>query len=604
MLFELQIRDLAIIEDLSVEFGPGLNVLSGETGAGKSIILGALGLILGNRASAGMVRTGSSAAEVQARFDRTPSVTSALDKLGIAYSSEDDGLLIRRVVTEAGRSRAWLGDTSVPLSSLRALAPLLVDYASQQEHRVLLDEAVHGRLLDDFGDLGERLRAVGQAVGAYRSLLVRRAELQKENAEREARDDFVRFQLSELEELGFQEGEWERLEVERRLLRDAESLLEVAQQGEQALYGGANAAVEQLTVGLRAARRLAEVDPQLSPLVAELQTALVAAEEAGRDLGTYARGLHQAPPRLDAVEARLAEARRLSRKHRCSADELVEIQGRLEDEALALSSLSSELDGLADQLQQARQDARQCAEALRDSRKAAALELGGRVKNELKSLGLPKARFVVSVEPLENSVGAVGLGEAGAEPFATQGGCDRVAFLMSSNVGEDLRPLAGTASGGELSRIVLALHQSLSGNSGVQVCVFDEIDAGIGGVTAEAVGRKLVAIAQVSQVLCITHLPQLAAGADHHFRVEKRVDGGRTRTQVVQLEAQARVEELVRMVAGTGRTDAAETFAQELLDRLAAERSQVGPSRSASGPATLTRNVQDGSAPSSKGASR
>jgi len=604
VLCELQIRDLAIIEDLSVEFGPGLNVLSGETGAGKSIILGALGLILGNRASGSIVRTGKASAEVRARFDRTASVELALDGLDVPYSSEDDGLLIRRVVSEAGRSRAWLGTSPVPLAALRTMAPLLVDYASQQEHRVLLDETVHGRLLDDFGRLEVPVQSVAREVGACRALLARRADLQKQNEERQAREDFLRFQLDELDQLSFQEDEWERLDRERRLLRDAESLLETAQEGEQALYGGANAAVEQVGLGLRAARRLAEVDPDLAPLVAELESALLAVEEAGRDLGSYARGLNQDPVRLDAVEARLAEARRLSRKHRCQPGELAHLQERLRAEASLLSGLELELEGLSKQLQSARRKARQCAQTLREARQAAALDLGRRVEGELATLGLSKARFVVGVLPLESSVGAIGLGDDGGEPFATQGGFDRISFLMSSNVGEDLKPLSGTASGGELSRIVLALHQSLSGNSGVQVCVFDEIDSGIGGITAEAVGRKLVAIAGVSQVLCITHLPQLAAGADQHFRVEKTVDGGRTRTQVVPLEHEPRVAELVRMVAGTGHTDAAETFAQELLDRLAAERSQEGPSRSGAGPATLIRSVQDGTTPSSKGASR
>jgi len=604
VLCELQIRDLAIIEDLVVEFGPGLTVLSGETGAGKSIILGALGLILGNRASAGIVRTGSDAAEVQARFDRTAAVDSMLEVLGVSSSSEDDGLLIRRVVSGSGRSRAWLGATSVPLSALRALAPLLVDYASQQEHRVLLDEALHGRLLGDFGALGDQVAEVESAVASCRALFARQGELKKRDEERQLREDFVRFQLDELDQLAFQKGEWDRLERERRLLRDAESFLAAARQGEQALYGGTSAAVEQVAVGLRSARQLAEVDPGLAPLVAELESALVAVEEAGRDLGAYARGLNQDPARLDAIEARLADARRLSRKHRCQVDELETIRDRLHAEASDLSGLEAEFEGLAGQLLAARRHARSLAEALREARKAAALDLGRRVEEELSTLGLARAHFVVGVLPLENNTGTVGLGDDGGEPIANSGGFDRISFLLSSNVGEDLKPLSRIASGGELSRIVLALHQALAGNSGVQVCVFDEIDSGIGGITAEAVGRKLASIAAAAQVLCITHLPQIAAGADQHYRVEKTVDGGRTRTQVVPLADEPRVAELVRMVAGTGRTDAAETFAQELLDRLATQRSRGCPSRSGVGPATLTRSDQDGPTPSSKGASR
>ena len=332
MLRELRIRDVAIIERLEVEFGPGLNVLSGETGAGKSIILGALGLILGARASSDLVRTGCTDAEVQARVDRSPEVEELLAELDLAPPAEDEGLLLRRVLTRAGRSRAYVGGVAVPVASLRTLASVLVDYSSQHEHQVLLDEATHLRILDRFGGLTGLREQVGAAVQALRGLLAERERLAGLEREQRAREDYLRFQLDELEEAELVEDELEELESRRLLLRSAEERSGAAREAEEALYSGAGAAVERLGQAARRLTRLAELDPAVQEIAQGVEEALIAAEEAGRDLGDYARRARSNPRELAELEDRVALLRRLGRTHRCAPGPRSEIRDRMRGE--------------------------------------------------------------------------------------------------------------------------------------------------------------------------------------------------------------------------------------------------------------------------------
>ncbi len=572
MLRELRIRDVAIIEDLAVQFGPGLNVLSGETGAGKSIILGALGLVLGARASADIVRTGRETAEVQARVARGAEVDAILGELDVAVADEEDGLLLRRVVTRGGRSRAYIGGTSVPVAALRTLARVLVDYSSQHEHQVLLDEASHGKILDRFGGLDDDRAGATSLVQALRESLAERDRLAGLEHEQRSREDYLTFQLDELDQAALTEGELEALESERGLLRHAEERGAAARDAGAALYSATGSATEKLAEALPKVRRLVEIDPSLGDVLASLETANIAAIEAGRDLDDYARTAESNPFRLQEVEDRIALLRRLARKHRCDVAELVALRDRMRAELDELGSLELRLETLEREIADARASARQACEALSEARREAAARLRGQVEAELESLAMAKARFEVGFEGFDGSAEVPGLGEDGGAPFASSTGIDRIAFALSANPGEDPRPLAKVASGGELSRILLAIRRALAGTTTVQTCVFDEVDTGMGGATAETVGRKLAEIASELQVLCITHLPQIAARADRHYRVEKHVLGGRTQAQVTQLDAAASVGELVRMMAGAEGTDAAETFARELVARAQAER--------------------------------
>jgi DNA repair protein RecN (Recombination protein N) len=569
MLRELRIRDLAIIEDLSVEFGPGLNVLSGETGAGKSIILGALGLVLGNRASSDSVRAGRPAAEVQARFDRDPDVDAVLARLDIVPDDEDDGLLIRRVVTRAGRSRAYVGGAAVPVASLRSLARVLVDYASQHEHQVLLDPLTHRRILDRSAALDGLRGSVAEAHRALAELLEERELLAALERERLGREEWLRHQVQELLDAALVEGEWQELEAEQRRLANAEDLGRRANDAAGFLTGSGGA-TETLHRAVHRLRGLVEFEPAMAATLEGLESALIAAQEGGQELEQWALDVRANPRRLGEVDDRLAMLRTLARKHRCDVDALAALRQELEDELGSLEGLGARLEALAPSIADARAELRGLAGDLSEKRRQAAGQLARAVEAELGSLNMARASFAVRVEPL-GSDGRIGVGADGGEPWVGAGGQDAVEFLLAANPGEPLRALSRVASGGELSRILLAARCALGSAGSVQVCVFDEIDAGIGGETADRVGDKLGAIAADVQVLCITHLPQIAARAAAQYRVQKDVDGGRTHARVVTLDRAARIGELVRMVAGSGTTEAAEAFAAELLGR-------VGPS--------------------------
>jgi len=571
MLRELRIQNVAIIEDVVVRLGPGLNVLSGETGAGKSIILGALGLVLGARASSDLVRTRKPQAEVVATFDRDQPVEDVLRALDLDWDPEDDSLLIRRVVTAAGRSRAYVNGAAVATAVLRALAAVLVDYASQHEHRVLLDEARHREILDQFGGHDALLDGVTTAVEELRGHVAERDRLVAAEDDQRARLDYLAFQLQELADLAPRVGEEEELEHERTVLASAARLAELARSGERQLYSGQAAAIERLGEAERAIEELVGTDASLKATLEAIREAKFAVEDAARELGSYAGRTRSDPARLQEVDDRLAELRRLARKHRTTIDGLAELHAGLQAEHDELSTLDVRMDEVDRAIARARVTARERCAELTERRGAAGGALSAKVEDELSSLAMARARLSVAVEPV-----AEGVPLADGGPFATSTGADTVAFLLSANPGEEPRPLARVASGGELSRILLSVRRALAGTRSVRVqtCVFDEIDAGLGGATAEAVSDKLRRIAEESQVLVITHLPHIAAAGDAHFRVEKHVEEGRTRAQVRALAGDERVAEVVRMVAGSGASDAAESFARELLGpRLGADGS-------------------------------
>ncbi len=546
MLSDLRIRNLAIIEDLEIAFEPGLNVITGETGAGKTILMRALGLLLGDRGGADLLRAGADEAEVEALFSG-PAVTAAL---GVA----DDEATIRRVITPA-RQRAYVNDRLVTAARLGEIGEHLVHVYGQHEHHTLVRPETQRALLDAAGDLGAPVAAM---TAAYATLV------EAEERLRAARDgaaglamrrELVRQQVEELASAALRDGEVVELRREREILRHAERLRTAAAEAEHALYAGDAAVVE--TVSMHAGRlaTLAAIDPELGEAARLLDEARPALEEAALRLAARARAIAADPERLEQVEERLALAQRLARKLGCEVGDLSERQARLARELAVLEGDGADPAALEQDATRALAEAWRAADALSAGRRRAAALLGKRITGGLHELALAGAELSISLEPLGGDRDRASLGASGAE---------RVVFLFKPNRGEPPRPLARIASGGELSRVMLALKAATAGGSDVPTLVFDEVDAGIGGAVAEVVGRKLRQLARGRQVLCITHLPQIAACAEHHYVVRKRPSRGRTRSSAERLSDQERVEELARMLGGVTVTAKAREHAAEL----------------------------------------
>jgi DNA repair protein RecN (Recombination protein N) len=546
VLSDLRIRNLAVIEDLEIAFEPGLNVITGETGAGKTILMRALGLLLGDRGGADLLRSGADEAEVEALFTG-PAVAAALDL-------PEGEATIRRVIT-ASRQRAYVNDRLVTAARLAEIGEHLVHVYGQHEHHTLIRPETQRELLDDTSSLGELATAMATAYAALAEV-DERLRAAREGAEGlAARRELLRHRADELARAALREGEVEELGREREILRHAERLRGAAAEAEQALYAGDAAVVETVTVHAGRLATLASIDPELGEAARLLDEARPALEEAALRLAARARAIAADPERLEQVEERLALAQSLARKLGCEIAELPERQARLTRELATLEGDAADPAALEREAERALAAAWQAADALSAGRRRAAAALGKRITAGLQELALAGAELTIVLEPLGADRLRAALGAHGAE---------RVVFLFKPNRGEAPRPLARIASGGELSRVMLALKAATAGGSDVPTLVFDEVDAGIGGGVAEVVGRKLRQLAQGRQVLCITHLPQIAACAEHHYVVRKRPGRGRTRSSAERLSDAERVEELARMLGGVTVTAQARRHAAEL----------------------------------------
>lgn len=555
MLRTLRIRDLAIIEELELALEPGLNVVTGETGAGKSILLQALDVVLGGRADADLVRTGADEAVVEAVFtDLPPGARAALGEAGLADGEE---LLLRRVIARGGRTRAYVNGGLGSQALLRDLAPHLVRAYGQDEHQALRRVESHRELLDATGGLGNMLAEMRER---HARLVATRDALERAREERDARRNRLGALVDEAAELtqaNLVRGEDERLGAERTRLMHAERLAGIVAEAESAIYaddGAASALLGRAIGRLREAERL---DPAVEPMRKLLETALAEVEEAGAGLGRHLRTLKPDPERLEAIEQRLALIARLSRKYGKTLDELIARRDEVAAEVEAAGAGDGELTALETAAEAARRAANEWAGRLSVERRRVGRDLTRALVAELQMLALDGARFVVQFAEGERPVGPEGR--------------DEVEFLLSTNPGEDPRPLARIASGGELSRIMLVLKSLATRGDDAASLLFDEVDAGIGGSVAEVVGRKLRQLGRARQVLCITHLPLIAACADHHIAVAKRVQGGRTVSVARPLSTTERVAELARMLGGSSRTHEVREHAEQLL-RQAASR--------------------------------
>jgi DNA repair protein RecN (Recombination protein N) len=575
MLTTLRISGLAVVDHLEVRLGPGLNVLTGETGAGKSLLVNALHLVLGGRAGPDVLRDGAEEAVVEAVLE-LPAGHPAFDRLeagGVPRPEPGpDGsaeLLVRRVVSRAGRSRAFANGALCTLGMLEAALRGVVDVTGQHEHVSLLDAATHLDLLDAFGGVGgpgglrERYRL---AFGAFAALAREERALAEDEGERARRADYVAFQLRELEEVDPAPGEEAALEAERKVLAGAARLGEAARAAEGMVYGEEGSAAERIGQALRALAEAALLDARLSGTLELLRSAAAEVEEAGRALDRYAAGLAGDPERLQVVDDRLAALRALARKHGGSLEAAVARREEMRAELAALGGAGERRAGLREEMEVRGAEAAGLGEELSRERQRAARAFAKAVTRELEALAMARCRLEVALAPPDGALEVAGraLGPGGAE------GAE---ILIAPNPGEAARPLARVASGGELSRVLLAVKRALSRADPVATYVFDEVDSGIGGAVAEAVGRALSEVARERQVLCVTHLPQVAAFGDRHARVEKRVVGGRTSAAVVPLETEAdRRAEVARMMAGQTVTASALEHAAALIAAARATR--------------------------------
>ena len=569
MLTHLRITDFALLDDVEIEFGPGFNVLTGETGAGKSLLVEAVALLRGGRASADVVRAGAEEARVEAIFEppHGPAAEALVERLGRAgIDPVEEGLVVRRVIGKAGRGRVYINNVLATAAALGDVAGVLIELAGQHEHQTLGDPAQHLAILDAFGGHGPMLSTMAAAhlrVEAAARALTAATLDERTRAERE---EFLRFQLKELTDARLEPGEDDKLKLERDRLRAAEKLLSAARRGEEAIYAREGAIAEELGTLGRELAELGRIDPELGRLGKQLDEARVTLEEAARDLRHYADGLDADPDRLGEVEERTDLLMKLVRKQRGEVTDVAGLIRRREALAQELGDLTSHearRAALQSELELARREAHTTAAALTAARDKAARTLQTRVGAALAELAMAGARLVPHLS-------AATARETDDASLVFDGrrlgpsGWDRVEFQLAANKGEEPRPLHRIASGGELSRIMLALKRILSRADQVATYVFDEVDAGIGGAVADVVGRQIRAVAEDKQVLCITHLPQIAAHAAMQFTVTKEERDGRVRTVVHKLSASERKEEIARMLGGKV-TPKARAHAEELL---------------------------------------
>ena len=564
MLRELRVRNLAVIESLTVPFGPGLNVLTGETGAGKSILIDALTLLLGERAQpAETIRAGAETATIEAVFDapRKSPVATLLQEHGIML--EDGLLVVRRELVRGGRGRVFLNDANTTLALLERLGETLVEVHGQHEHQALLRSARHLDLLDAFAGLGILRDRLRQRHDEWRSVSAELEALRVSARDQVARTTQYRETMAEIDAARLRPAEEEELREERRRLMNAERLAEGATAAYRELYEDPASAVERAGRAASLLRDLARVDPEVQPTVQALETALVHLDETARALRSYRDGVVFDPPRLDAIERRIDEIGRLKRKYGESVDTVLTLRARLETDLEGLARAGEDEGRLAERVERLRTELVTRATDLAERRDQAVGRLETSVLAELAALDLEGAVFQVKLARER-----AGQGELAVGPEAWRlgpKGVDQAEFFFSGNAGEDARPLARIASGGELSRTMLALKVVLAATDAVPVLIFDEVDVGIGGKTADTVGKKLRQVSRARQVLCVTHLPQIAAYADQHFRVEKRDDDGRTATTVAALVRNDRVREVARMLGGESVTDTSLQHALELI---------------------------------------
>ncbi|HBD07014.1 MAG TPA: DNA repair protein RecN [Syntrophobacteraceae bacterium] len=559
LLCDLSVHHFAIIRELHIAFHPGFNLLTGETGAGKSILVGALNLILGGRASQEMIQTGASEASVEALFDIGGqfAIQSCLRQTDLLSGDE---LVIRRSVSRGGRNRVLVNGQMISVQELQQIGGMLVSISGQHEHQRLLDPAMQLDLLDASGDLEPLRREVSNHYESFVRASEQLHKLQKAREERAGQLELMAFQLQELQAARLQPSEDDDLEQELNLLKHAATLAEATHQAHELLYGKRGSVLDELARVQGELETLSRIDVAQQGLLQQLEQGRLHLQELAHALQQYGRQVHFDPQRLAAVEDRLAAIQRLSRKYGGRVSDLLERIARTQTELAQGESFAEEQARLEGERHEIRHRYLTNAMELSRKRRALAAQVADDIQKALSSLDMPKARFTIRFDPenLEQPMDSLSLAAHGL---------DQVEFLLSANPGEEVKPLAKVASGGELSRILLALKSLLSLKGQAETLVFDEVDAGIGGRTAELVGLQLQRLATRHQVICITHLPQIASYAKHHYRVTKDVGSTETTARIETLSTDERVEELARMLGGLSISAKTRAHALEMLNR-------------------------------------
>lgn len=581
MLKELKIHNFATIEDLTVAFHPGLNVLTGETGAGKSIIIDALNLILGGRADTDSIRTGEDSSTVEALFEvRDPQTLQLLNDSGIEM--QDELLVIKRILSHGDKSRAYLNGGNATVSNLAKIGDRLVDIHGQHDHQTLLHPENHVELLDLHGKTMEKRLEFAAAYSEYQAQVLELEKMIQSERDRLQREDLLSFQVKEIDQANLVADEEDNLKTERNRLRHSEKLHQAIDRAQNLITEADGSILELLGTVNNELAPLAKIDPALEKQVERGRTAYYEIQELAEELRDYIRSIEFSPSRLEEIEDRVAEINGLKRKYGADIAQVLAYREKIAAELASITSYQERLAALKEDLRRRETQVGKLAIALAEKREEAAVELKKKVEKELRDLNMKHVQFGVRFDygqaPADTNgsdPSASAVSDSGAPGgFTTfrklkvkfsSTGLGAIEFLFSPNPGEDLRPLAKIISGGELSRVMLALKTILNEQDTIPVLIFDEVDAGIGGKVAEKTGSKLKKLAEHKQVFCITHLPQIAGMAETHYRVQKDVSGKRTRTEIVELDYDQRVEEIARMSGGEKITEATLKYAKEMI---------------------------------------
>jgi DNA repair protein RecN (Recombination protein N) len=558
VLVELRLENYAVIDNVAVEFGPGLNLLTGETGAGKSILIDALSLLLGEKASSDIIRAGTERAVVSAVFEAEDAQQQAIAKILEANGlDENDSLIVRREISASGKARVFVNNQPATVAVLRQLGPHLATIHAQNESLMSFDGTTRLVLLDTYGSLSTE--SVGAAFSRWHSISSRIEELEQGEQGKLRLLDLWNFQKKEIEEARLQIGEDERLEAEKRVLANAEKIYNAAMNAFDLLYEGNASTASTLRAAHKHVEELARYEPKFQEAAAALESARISVEDVGATVRDYAGGIHASPEHLASVEDRLALLDRLKRKYGPELQKVIALGDELAQKIRDVEHKDEVLVELKGQLAQAAADYKKAATGLSRRRHEMADRLSKAVEGEINDLAM-KVRFAVEFSGSEE------------EREWTSTGFDRISYMIATNLGEPMRPLEQIASGGEMSRVMLALRTVVDASGAVakkkaqqRTMVFDEIDTGIGGRAAEAVGKKLKSLARTSQVLCVTHLPQIATFADQHYVIEKKSAVGKTKTTVRQVSGDARTEEVARMLSGAKLTETSRKHAEQLI---------------------------------------
>lgn len=548
MLEQLTIKNVAVIDRLEVSFKQGMTVLTGETGAGKSIIIDSINMILGSRANKELVRRGTEKAEVQAVFSMSDQLRDMLDENGI--DTEDDCIIISRRLTKEGKSSARINGTVVTLNMLRDIADLLINIHGQHDNQALLNPQRHIGFIDAYAHNSELISAYQEKYDMARSISRELKQLENNEQERMQRQDLLSYQVNEITGAALYPGEEEELQAQLKILENAEQINLNAQKAYAGLYEypDGRSAYDMISEAAEAVAEIADISPELGEAYEAVTNAMYAIEDAAKEIRSFGENVEFDAQALDETEQRLDLIHRLKRKYGSSVEEIISFGENAKSELLKIENSDERAEELRKELHEAQKQLRTAAEKLTASRKKAAQELGQGIEQALHELNMEKAAFNISVNE---------------QKFGTSG-ADSVEFMISTNPGEDLKPLVKIASGGELSRVMLAIKSVLAGTDGVETLIFDEIDTGVSGGAAQKIADKLKSIGAHKQVICITHLPQLTAAADNHFLIVKDVDGELASTSLRELDYNGRVAELARIVGGGA---AGESYAREMIGK-------------------------------------